>query len=90
MIVVSVNITGSGDSQIEGQPYTLTCEVSRNVVTSFFWLKNGKPLPQRRNSILQFSNLTMTDSGAYICMATIESRNFSSTQFTILVRGEKK
>ena len=85
-----VKLNASGDAQIAGEDYTLTCTVTGGgtVTPTYRWWKSGTLLTDQTANTIAFRPLQQTSSGVYICEGT---RNFiavNSSNMTFAVQGE--
>jgi hypothetical protein len=86
-----VTVASSGGTQIAGEAYTLTCQVTGggSGAITYQWLRDGVQLPSETSMTLSFSPLGDTDSGVYTCVGTRNSIPVTSgTGITITVAGE--
>ena len=84
----NVTIFENGGTQIAGENYTLTCQVTGGETTPILyqWFKNGSLLTSEESSIsskLFFSPLNEADSGVYTCEV-----NSGNESVTITVVGK--
>eukprot|EP00079_Xenopus_tropicalis_P024320 XP_012816895.1 PREDICTED: hemicentin-1 [Xenopus tropicalis] len=90
-VLVPPKITGSVQEEIkvkERGNITLSCEATGTPIPQITWLKDGHPVLEDTNhridhkgQLLRISNVMMTDSGRYVCVASNpageRSRSFS-------------
>ncbi len=76
----------SGDAQIAGEDYTLTCQITGGGTISYRWFKDTI-LTDETSDTFSFSPLVEADSGDYTCEGTRSSTSstVTSTSVTILV-----
>ena len=77
-------------TQIAGEDYTLTCQVTGGgtMTTTYQWLKDNLSLTGETSATLSFSPLRQTDSGVYTCEATRNSISVTSAGVSVTVGGE--
>ncbi|XP_058865934.1 hepatic and glial cell adhesion molecule-like [Acipenser ruthenus] len=70
--LISVSVSNTSHSML----LTLSCEVTEGTQPSYWWLKDGKPLPQdgrhfvsEQNSSLEVRNVTERDCVTYTCVS---------------------
>ena len=86
-----MTLGSSGDAQVAGEDYTLTCQFTGGeaaVTPVYRWLKGGSSLAGETSDTLSFSPLRETDSGGYTCEVTTGSLTGTSPSVTITVVGE--
>ena len=84
-----VKLSGSGDAQVAGEDYTLTCQFTGGeaVTPAYQWLKDGSLLANETSDTLSFFPLRDIDSGGYTCEVTTGSLTGKSQSVTITVVG---
>ncbi len=87
---LQITISNSGDAQIAGEDYTLTCQVTGGGTSTptYRWFKDGTQLSGEASDTLSFSPLRETDSGAYTCEGTRSSIAITSASVSITVVGK--
>lgn len=58
------------DTVPEHQEYVLKCEASGFPKPRYEWFKNGSPIPDARVQVLRLNNVSVGDSGEYMCKVT--------------------
>jgi hypothetical protein len=90
VVLVSLQITGSVDTPIAGESYTLTCNLSgadlEVYMTSYQWMKDGISLAGETAVVLSFSPFRFSHAGQYTCEITVENTTFSVTQEIVTAR----
>jgi hypothetical protein len=87
-----VIITSSGDAQIAGEDYTLTCRVTGggSAAIAYQWLRDGVQLPSETFRTLSFSPLNQRHhNGSYVCEGTRSFSTVASTSVRIIVLGKE-
>jgi hypothetical protein len=88
LLIVSIEIIESGGSQVAGQSYNLTCNVSDTTnVTSYQWDKEGESLNEI-DKILSFPSLNLSNVGNYTCQVRDLNQTIigiSSNNWTIIL-----
>ncbi len=77
---LTVEITPTGSTPIEGQTYSLTCAIRGIGVTmvEYQWTKNGMIVSS--STVFNFTPLTRSDDGTYTCTVTIISPLLNNTR----------
>ena len=86
-----MRLSDSGDAQIAGEDYILTCTVTGGgtlTPSTYRWWKDGVLLTNRTANTIAFRPLRQTSSGVYICEGTRNSIAANSTSVTLTVQGE--
>ena len=90
MFPLAVNLSDSGNTQIAGENYTLTCQVTGGGTRTptYRWFKDGAQLTGQTTESLSFSPLRQIDSGTYTCDGTRSSVTRRSTSVSLTVVGK--
>ena len=78
-IIVSIIVTGGASTPTLGQRYTLSCNVSEAVVTTYHWGKNGNNLNET-DMTLTFESLLLSNSGLYTCTVIVNSTSYNASR----------
>jgi len=84
-------VNGGSGSYMEGQTAVLDCQSDSHGDVQLMWMKDGQQLPQHETGhdhvTLTLSELTSSDAGEYVCVATRDRVSVSSTAIIISVSG---
>ena len=87
-LTVAAEISDGGAIPTAGQSYTLDCGTFGASGFTYQWsTTDGGDLQGQTREILSFSPLRLFDGGDYTCVATLNSRQFTST-FDVVVQGK--
>lgn len=75
----------TSQSAIEGDTITLTASASGSPAPAYQWQKNGVPLAGATNATLTLASLTLSDSAAYVLVATNDAGTASSNPAILTV-----
>ena len=64
-------MSASGSSMV-GQPFTLSCSVPGQTVSTYRWKKHGTLLPSETGPTLLIAALGPNSSGTYTCEAAVD------------------
>ncbi|XP_072210311.1 basement membrane-specific heparan sulfate proteoglycan core protein isoform X3 [Excalfactoria chinensis] len=81
-VTLPIHIESSASSVTEGQTLDLDCVVAGQGQATFTWYKRGGSLPakhQMSGSRLRLSQLSVADSGEYVCRADLGSTSREAT-----------
>ena len=86
--LVSVQISGSGDTPKLGQDYSLTCSVPEvNGIVTYQWRKAGESIQHgpSADGVLSFLPLQLSDAGLYTCNVSVNNaKNYNDSSVIML------
>ena len=90
-LAVVTEISDGGATPTAGQSYSLTFSTFGASGFTYQWSRTdgGDLQGQTDSEMLSFSPLRLTDGGRYTCVASLNSRPFSSS-FDVIVQGKCK
>ena len=85
-LLVSIQVYDSGALPVVGERYSLTCNVS-TMVARYHWRQNGRIIPEETQETLMLPSLTLSDAGNYACEVTLNSRNYSANNISVMLES---
>ncbi|KAJ8005227.1 hypothetical protein DPEC_G00144450 [Dallia pectoralis] len=88
--ITAVSLKRVGKLPIQGEPFTLRCEVT-GPVANIYWRMDGKPIsPNNKtfsldNTTMVINSTTFSDGGDYHCEAVNAASNMTSQAYQLLV-----
>jgi len=87
------SLNGSSSSQyVEGQTVVLACQSDSHGHVRLQWTKDGQPVPTQHDdddgSTLRLADVTSTDAGQYVCVATRGHESATSDAVSVTVTGQ--